>query len=91
MDYLFGPEFTLVHITSSTVSCDAERVNSSFTSGNCEHVEEKDGKRKGHNERNRNAKGRAKSDTSATAEKWRQERGQPLRQAGQVGFGNHHD
>ena len=73
MDYRFGPEFTLVHIISNTVSCDAERVNSSFTSGSCVNVEEKDGKRKGHSEKNRNAKGRAKSDTSVTAEKWRQE------------------
>ena len=73
MDYRFGPEFTLVHIISNKVSCDAERVNSSFTSGNCVNVEERDGKRKGHSEKNRNAKGRAKSDTGATAEKWRQE------------------
>ena len=73
MTYLFGHEFELVLIISKKVSCDAKRVNSSFTTVYCVNVEEKNGKHGGSSDENLNSKGRAKSDTGVTAERWRHE------------------
>ena len=73
MNYLFGHGFELVLIISNKVSCDAKRVNSSFTPVYCVNVEEKNGKHGGSSDENLNSKGRAKSDTGVTAERWRHE------------------